>query len=246
MIAAGSMFSCAVTEDGALYTWGCNSEGQLGHGDCKDRFIPTKVKMLESEPVFDVACGDEFMCVMAGNNGNIYTWGSNSCGQLGHGDMDVRLVPTKVQHINPVRSIAAGAAHMCALVLGENGGEVLHTWGGGSKGQLGHGTFNNVLLPKLVNCDNLVENTYTVINACLPLKKEKSVLLEFNLDLKGIACSRGSACQSGSSKGSHVLLKLLNNDDIKKPSIRFSLSKYNTISEVDYVVKSLKEFIESN
>ena len=164
VIAAGSMFSCAVTEDGALYTWGCNSEGQLGHGDCKDRFIPTKVKMLESEPVFDVACGDEFMCVMAGNNGNIYTWGSNSCGQLGHGDMDVRLVPTKVQHINPVRSIAAGAAHMCALVLGENGGEVLHTWGGGSKGQLGHGTFNNVLLPKLVNCDNLVEKAIRSID----------------------------------------------------------------------------------
>ena len=96
------------------------------------------------------------------------------------------------------------------------------------------------------NCDNLVKSTYTVINVCLPLKKEKSVLLEFNLDLKGIACSRGSACQSGSSKGSHVLNKLLNNDDIKKPSIRFSLSKYNTINEVDYVVKSLKEFIESN
>ena len=96
------------------------------------------------------------------------------------------------------------------------------------------------------NCDNLVKSTYTVINVCLPLKKEKSVLLEFNLDLKGIACSRGSACQSGSSKGSHVLHKLLNNDDIKKPSIRFSLSKYNTINEVDYVVKSLKEFIDSN
>ena len=96
------------------------------------------------------------------------------------------------------------------------------------------------------NCDNLVKSTYTIINVCLPLKKEKSVLLEINLDLKGIACSRGSACQSGSSKGSHVLLKLLNNDDIKKPSIRFSLSKYNTIDEVDYVIKSLKEFIESN
>eukprot|EP00943_MAST-04B_sp_MAST-4B-sp1_P004174 g4174.t1 len=165
MIAAGGMFSCAVTEDGVLYTWGCNSEGQLGHGDCVDRMTPTKVQLLESEPVFDVACGDEFMCVMAGNNGNIYTWGSNSCGQLGHGDLDIRLVPTKVQHINPVRSIAAGAAHMCALVLGETGGEVLHTWGAGSKGQLGHGTFSNVSLPKLVHCDNLIEKAICSI-AC--------------------------------------------------------------------------------
>ena len=74
------MFSCAVTEDGSLYTWGCNSEGQLGHGDRKDRSKPTKVVILESEPVFDVACGDEFMCVLAGDNGNIYTWGNNACG----------------------------------------------------------------------------------------------------------------------------------------------------------------------
>ena len=113
--------------------------------------------ILESEPVFDVACGDEFMCVLAGDNGNIYTWGNNACGQLGHGDLDSRLVPTRVQHINPVRSIAAGSAHMCALALGESGGEVLQTWGAGGKGQLGHGTFTNVLLPKPVKCDNLVE-----------------------------------------------------------------------------------------
>ena len=104
-------------------------------------------------------------------------------------------------------------------------------------------------IPKVkfnANCDNLVESTYTVINACLPLKKEKSVLLEFNLDLKGIACSRGSACQSGSSKGSHVLNKILKSEDLEKPSIRFSFSKYNTLKEIDYVVNCLKEFIDSN
>ena len=136
LVSAGGMFSCAVTEDGSLYTWGCNSEGQLGHGDRKDRSKPTKVGILESEPVFDVACGDEFMCVLAGDNGNIYTWGNNACGQLGHGDLDSRLVPTRVQHINPVRSIAAGSAHMCALALGESGGEVLRPGVQGEKGSL--------------------------------------------------------------------------------------------------------------
>ena len=80
----------------------------------------------------------------------------------------------------------------------------------------------------------------------MPLKKERSVLLEFNLDLKGIACSRGSACQSGSSKGSHVLNKILKSEDLEKPSIRFSFSKYNTLKEIDYVVNCLKEFIDSN
>jgi cysteine desulfurase len=80
----------------------------------------------------------------------------------------------------------------------------------------------------------------------LPVAKEKSILLEFNLDLKGIACSRGSACQSGSSKGSHVLNHILEKEDLEKPSLRFSFSKYNTIQEVDIVVNTLKLFIESN
>ena len=96
------------------------------------------------------------------------------------------------------------------------------------------------------NCDDLKSNTYTLLNVCLPISKEKSVLLEFNLDIKGIACSRGSACQSGSLKGSHVLNEILNDSDLEKPSIRFSFSKFNTIYEVDQVVDSLKSFIESN
>jgi len=66
----------------------------------------------------------------------------------------------------------------------------------------------------------------------------------FQLDLKGIACSKGSACQSGSSQNSHVLTEILNDDDLQKPSIRFSFSIYNTKEEIDYVIGVLKEFIE--
>jgi len=70
-------------------------------------------------------------------------------------------------------------------------------------------------------------------------------MLLFHLDLKGVACSRGSACQSGSNKGSHVLEQILNEEDMKKPSLRFSFSHYNTKEEIDYVVAVLKEFIET-
>ena len=95
-------------------------------------------------------------------------------------------------------------------------------------------------------CDNINSNTYTLLNVCLPIEKEKSILIEFNLDLKGIACSKGSACQSGSSKGSHVLNEILKPDDLEKPSIRFSFSKYNTIEEVKIVIDTIKNFIESS
>ena len=93
------------------------------------------------------------------------------------------------------------------------------------------------------NCEDQVKSTYTLINVCLPMSAEKALTLQFQLDLKGIACSKGSACQSGSGKGSHVLTQILSEEDMNKPSIRFSFCKYNTKEEIDYVVNELKAFI---
>ena len=95
------------------------------------------------------------------------------------------------------------------------------------------------------NCSDLSKSTYTLINVCLPMSAEKALTLQFQLDLKGIACSKGSACQSGSGKGSHVLAHILNEEDQKKPSVRFSFCKYNTKEEIDYVIGVLQEFVAS-
>jgi len=92
--------------------------------------------------------------------------------------------------------------------------------------------------------DDSDKNTYTLINLRLPISPKKSAMLLFQLDLKGIACSKGSACQSGSSQNSHVLAEILNDDDLKKPSIRFSFSKFNTKKEIDYVINVLNAFID--
>ncbi|MDX1773577.1 cysteine desulfurase family protein [Oceanihabitans sediminis] len=93
------------------------------------------------------------------------------------------------------------------------------------------------------NCEDTTKSTYTLLNVCLPMSAEKALTLQFQLDLKGIACSKGSACQSGSGKGSHVLAQILSDEDLQKPSIRFSFSKFNTKEEIDYVVDVLKEFV---
>jgi len=65
-------------------------------------------------------------------------------------------------------------------------------------------------------------------------------MLLFHLDMKGIAISRGSACQSGSAKPSHVLAEFLSESDRKKPSMRISFSHYNTKEDIDYLVSELK------
>ena len=80
---------------------------------------------------------------------------------------------------------------------------------------------------------------YNLINVCLPMDEDKATMILFNLDMKGIAISRGSACQSGSSKSSHVLAEMLDQDDIRKPSLRISFSHYNTKEDIDYLVDAL-------
>ena len=96
------------------------------------------------------------------------------------------------------------------------------------------------------SCDDDLLSSFSILNICLPIPKDKAVLLDFNLDMKGIACSRGSACQSGSITGSHVLNSILSDEDLTKPSLRFSFSKYNNNQEVERVINVLKEFIDSN
>jgi predicted nucleic acid-binding Zn ribbon protein len=78
--------------------------------------------------------------------GDVYAWGSNGCGELGLGDTEDRLTPTKVPGLGRVRAIAAGGGHSLALT---ESGEV-YTWGLNKHGQLGLGDTENRLVPTKV------------------------------------------------------------------------------------------------
>jgi len=88
--------------------------------------------------------------------------------------------------------------------------------------------------------DIFENSSYTILNVRFPVQND---MLLFTLDMAGIAVSGGSACQSGSSVGSHVLTALLLEEQIKTTSVRFSLSKYTTTKEIDYTLKKLKELL---
>ena len=83
---------------------------------------------------------------------------------------------------------------------------------------------------------------YTVLSVSFP-NNESNAMLTFKLDMKGIAVSGGSACQSGSAKGSHVLNAILSDKEAEYASVRFSFSKYNTKGEIDKVVEVLKGLV---
>ncbi len=86
------------------------------------------------------------------------------------------------------------------------------------------------------------ENTlYNLVNVGLPISQEKASMLLFMLDMKGFAISRGSACQSGSPKPSHVLAEMLDEETIKFPNLRVSFSHDNTKAEIDLLVSELQK-----
>ena len=84
---------------------------------------------------------------------------------------------------------------------------------------------------------------YTVLNVCFP-KTEKASMLLFTLDLKGIAASGGSACSSGSNKGSHVLDGI--DADMNRPNVRFSFSRYTTMQDIDYAITEIVNIFNNN
>ncbi len=89
---------------------------------------------------------------------------------------------------------------------------------------------------------NCSENgLYTVLNVNFPSLPQADMLL-FTLDIEGVACSGGSACSSGSNKGSHVLAELKKKNE--GPNVRFSFSKNTTKEEIDFVVEKLKSIVE--
>jgi len=90
--------------------------------------------------------------------------------------------------------------------------------------------------------ENSEESIYKIVNARFP---SEIPMMLFNLDLKGIAVSGGSACQSGSNKGSHVLNAILSKKEAEKTSIRFSLSRFLSKEDLDYALDAIKDLILS-
>ena len=87
------------------------------------------------------------------------------------------------------------------------------------------------------------KSTYTLLNVQFPIEQSKAEMFLFKLDLKGIACSKGSACQSGSNVGSHVLNEVLSSEELNKVSIRFSLSIYNKKEDIDIAVNEIVDLL---
>lgn len=138
-VAAGGYHSLAIANNGSLYSWGSNSNGQLGINKGGDASLP--------QPVWDLIAGaapfGNVARIAAGGlhsialktDGTVWTWGSNNNGQLGLGDTSDRIAPVQVTNLPPgrVKLIAAGGAFSVAVT----GDDRVYVWGYNGFGQLG-------------------------------------------------------------------------------------------------------------
>ena len=94
--------------------------------------------------------------------------------------------------------------------------------------------------PDAIFAGNPEKTQHNIINIILPLDENKAGMIVFLMDMKGIAISRGSACQSGSPKPSHVLQEFIPKQHLNKPNMRISLSKYNSKTDIDSLIQAIK------
>ncbi|PFX34572.1 X-linked retinitis pigmentosa GTPase regulator [Stylophora pistillata] len=135
LVAAGRNHTIVSTESGKLYSFGCGSDGQLGHGNCESSLVPKAIESLPDQQYALLSCGSDFTAAVT-EEGQLYTWGSNSEGQIGHRDEiddDSCLIPRKVKLRGKVVSVACGYYHMA--VVTDDGS--LFTCGENESGKLG-------------------------------------------------------------------------------------------------------------
>ena len=137
---------CAIKNNGTLWCWGNNADGQLGLGDTTNRSTPTQVG---TETTWrSGAAGFASTCaVKAAAGGNtLWCWGSNGSGQMGNGTSGAAvLAPVQADLTNWV-SVSIGGEHVCGIQTTGT----LWCWGGNSEGQLGIGSTDAKLIPTQV------------------------------------------------------------------------------------------------
>lgn len=145
-IAAGNTHSAILNDKGQLWTFGSNAYGQLGHGDTFQKNGPTKIDFNNggSSEIVAVAAGGKHT-LFIDEQGQVWSFGSNAFGQLGHGDSMERHVPTKIKGVEKVVDVTAGTSH--TLILTEQG-QIL-AFGSNFSGQLGLGVENRNLADKV-------------------------------------------------------------------------------------------------
>ncbi|UJR08508.1 hypothetical protein I4U23_012774 [Adineta vaga] len=132
-ISMGAEHSCALTDDGIVYVWGSNDDGQCGQPR-KTKTVTTPKELRLDYPVVAISCG-YYHTALVSEDGRLFVFGNNDDRQLGRSVPDPYIGPVEVSIPHKVKAVACGHQH--TVVLTENG--EIYACGRNDRGQLGLG-----------------------------------------------------------------------------------------------------------
>ena len=149
-ITAGSFHTVVATKSGAVLSWGGGPA--LGYAvDSRGLFsqqIPRAVTALSNKRIVLVSSTDEHVAAVTSNN-EVWTWGSNAYGQLGHGTKENAVEPKRVEALDRIPADKVIADYFYTFIVTVDGD--LLTCGLGKHGVLGFTDTQNKLVPERVD-----------------------------------------------------------------------------------------------
>lgn len=137
-VSAGDAHVLAILEDGSLWTWGNNSDGQLGLGQTSDPVhTPTQITIENDKKVVYISAGSNYSTAIL-EDGSLWTWGNNLYGMLGDGTRIKKPTPQKITIEEGKKVTKTSTANYCMGAILEDG--TFWMWGYNQNGQLGDGT----------------------------------------------------------------------------------------------------------
>ena len=179
-ISLGNNHTASLTSLGRVFTWGNNSQGQLGDDTTTNRTTPTDITsqflLTEGETIISLSLGYYHSSALT-STGRVFTWGVNGQGQLGDGTTTKRTTPTDITSRfsltegETIISLSLGSYHSSAIT---STGRVF-IWGRNSQFQLGDGTTSNRTTPTDITSHFLLTEGETIISLSLAINHSSAL-----------------------------------------------------------------------
>ncbi|XP_028278663.1 RCC1 and BTB domain-containing protein 1 isoform X3 [Parambassis ranga] len=144
-ITCGQTSSMALIDNGEVYGWGYNGNGQLGIGNNGNQLTPCRLAALQGLCIQQIVSGYGH-CLALTDKGLLYAWGANTYGQLGTGNKSNNLTPLQIMADKESRIVEVAACHSTHTSAAKTQSGQVYMWGQ-CRGQ-------SIVLPHLTHFNN--------------------------------------------------------------------------------------------
>ncbi|XP_045523770.1 X-linked retinitis pigmentosa GTPase regulator-like [Pieris brassicae] len=181
-VACGRAHTVFVTDTNAIYSVGCNEEGQLGTGDVESHTVPQYIELTVDQAIRQVSAGSNHTAILT-DDGRVFMCGSNTEGQLGLGeDTRASLKFTELKFMETIAFVECGYYHTVFITAK---GAVFVT-GDNENQKLGiPDTASTIYVPQVLPLNIEIKSACCGANHTFLLSMDETKILEFGSNEKG-------------------------------------------------------------